>query len=132
MFETAELGSRIPKREYREREPLLRQDLLQVQQELREFGEFPVIIVFAGVDGAGKGQTVNLLNAWLDPRWLVHGPMTNPRMRRGSGRNTGGIGATCLRRAGSGCFSAPGTRDPSSLGYMVRLTRLISTIILTK
>jgi len=71
MFETAELGSRIPKSEYKVREPLLRQELLEVQQELREFGEFPVIIVFAGVDGAGKGHTVNLLNEWMDPRWLV-------------------------------------------------------------
>ena len=32
---------------------------------------FPVIIVFAGVDGGGKGQTVNLLNEWMDPRWIV-------------------------------------------------------------
>ncbi len=71
MFETAELGSRILKKEYKEREPLLRQELLAVQREIREFGEFKVIIVFAGVDGAGKGQTVNLLNEWMDPRWLV-------------------------------------------------------------
>ena len=28
------------------------------------------ILVFAGVDGAGKGETVNLLNEWMDPRWL--------------------------------------------------------------
>ena len=30
-----------------------------------------MIVVFAGVDGAGKGETVNLLNAWMDPRWIV-------------------------------------------------------------
>ena len=71
MFETAELGSKIAKAEYNERVPLLRQDLLEVQTELREAGEFPVIIVFGGVDGAGKGQTINLLNEWMDPRWLV-------------------------------------------------------------
>jgi polyphosphate:AMP phosphotransferase len=71
MFETAELGSKIAKAEYNERVPLLRQELLEVQTELRESGEFPVIILFAGVDGAGKGQTVNLLNEWMDPRWLV-------------------------------------------------------------
>ena len=29
------------------------------------------IIVFAGVDGAGKSETVNILNAWMDPRWIV-------------------------------------------------------------
>jgi hypothetical protein len=31
----------------------------------------PCEVVFAGVDGAGKGETVNLLNAWMDPRYLV-------------------------------------------------------------
>ncbi len=71
MFETAELGIRIPKKEYREREPLLRGELLDLQQQLLEFKEFPAIIVFAGVDGAGKSKSVNLLNEWMDPRWLV-------------------------------------------------------------
>jgi polyphosphate:AMP phosphotransferase len=78
MFRTAELGSRIPKSEYRQREPLLRQELLEAQAALRESGEFPVVIVFAGVDGAGKGATVNLLNRWMDPRWLVTRAYTEP------------------------------------------------------
>jgi polyphosphate:AMP phosphotransferase len=30
-----------------------------------------VIVLFSGVDGAGKGETVNLLNGWMDPRWIV-------------------------------------------------------------
>ena len=30
-----------------------------------------MIVIFAGVDGAGKGETVNLLNEWMDPRWIV-------------------------------------------------------------
>ena len=71
MFRTAELGSSISKDEYSEREPLLRQQLLDLQRELRELGRFPVVVVFAGVDGAGKAQTINLLNEWMDPRWLV-------------------------------------------------------------
>jgi polyphosphate:AMP phosphotransferase len=71
MFRTAELGQKIPKSEYKLREPVLRQELLEVQRDLYQCGEFPVIIVFAGVDGAGKGETVNLLNAWMDPRWIV-------------------------------------------------------------
>jgi polyphosphate:AMP phosphotransferase len=29
-----------------------------------------VIILIAGVDGAGKGETVNLLNEWMDPRHI--------------------------------------------------------------
>jgi polyphosphate:AMP phosphotransferase len=71
MFRTAELGSSISKDEYSEQEPLLRQQLLDLQRELRELGGFPVVVVFAGVDGAGKAQTINLLNEWMDPRWLV-------------------------------------------------------------
>ena len=62
MFRTAELGSSISKDEYSEREPLLRQQLLDLQRELRELGRFPVVVVFAGVDGAGKGACANLLS----------------------------------------------------------------------
>jgi len=71
MFRTAELGQKISKSEFNEREPLLRQALLEVQASLKASGDFPVIIVLAGVDGAGKGDTVNILNEWMDPRWLV-------------------------------------------------------------
>ena len=71
MFEAAEVGSSIAKSEFRKQVPLLRHELLVLQQELLELAEFPVIVVFAGVDGAGKGQTVNLLNEWMDPRWIV-------------------------------------------------------------
>ena len=71
MFRTAELGQKVPKSEFNQREPLLRQALLEVQANLRVSSEFPVIILFAGVDGGGKGDTVNLLNEWMDPRWLL-------------------------------------------------------------
>jgi polyphosphate kinase 2 (PPK2 family) len=71
MFEAAELGRSVSKEEYKAREPVLRAELLQVQQQLRTAGRFAVIVVFAGVDGAGKGETVNRLNAWMDPRWIV-------------------------------------------------------------
>jgi polyphosphate:AMP phosphotransferase len=70
MFEAAELGQRIPKEEYNRRVPTLRAELLDVQQQLTR-ARFPVIVVFAGVDGAGKGETVNLLNEWMDPRWTI-------------------------------------------------------------
>ncbi len=85
MFRTAELGRRIPKEEYREQEPILRQELLEVQQRLRQDGSFPVIMLFAGVNGAGKNATVNLLNAWMDPRWLVtraYGPPSDEERER--------------------------------------------------
>ena len=71
MFETAELGRTVPKEVYKKSEPILRQELLELQVKLREQGESQVMLVFAGVDGAGKGETVNILNEWMDPRWLI-------------------------------------------------------------
>jgi polyphosphate:AMP phosphotransferase len=69
MFETAELGQKVGKKEYQERATELRGALLEAQVRLREVG-LPVILLFAGVDGAGKGDTTNLLNEWMDPRWV--------------------------------------------------------------
>lgn len=70
MFESAEVGHQISKEEFRAREPELRHALLQAQYRLLERGNFPVIIIVGGVDGAGKGETVNLLNEWMDPRHI--------------------------------------------------------------
>jgi len=69
MFETAELGRKVSKEEYRKVEPELRTELIMLQQQLRK-ADFPVLVLFSGVDGAGKGATVNLLNEWMDPRWM--------------------------------------------------------------
>ena len=71
MFRTAELGQKVTKSDFNQREPFLRQALLEVQADLRISSEFPVIVLFAGVDGGGKGETVNILNEWMDPRWLM-------------------------------------------------------------
>ncbi len=70
MFETAELGQKVTKAEFKEREPILRTRLLEAQARLADAG-IPVIVIFSGVDGAGKGETVNLLSEWMDPRRLV-------------------------------------------------------------
>ncbi len=71
MFESAELGHCITDREYDRAEPKLREALLKAQYELLAHKDFPVIIVIGGVDGAGKGETVNILNEWMDPRHIV-------------------------------------------------------------
>ncbi|MEP3276192.1 MAG: polyphosphate:AMP phosphotransferase [Stappiaceae bacterium] len=71
MFETAELNRSISKSEFKSAAPLLRQQLLELQDTLHKAGHFQTILVFAGVDGAGKGETVSLLNDWMDPRWLI-------------------------------------------------------------
>ncbi len=71
MFESAELGHCITDRVYRREEPKLREALLKAQYDLLAKKNFPVIIVIGGVDGAGKGETVNILNEWMDPRHIV-------------------------------------------------------------
>lgn len=78
MFRTAELGQALSKEEYKTIEPVLRQGLLDAQTELRAVSKFPVVIVFAGVDGAGKGATVHLLNEWMDVRWLINRAYREP------------------------------------------------------
>ncbi len=70
MFRTAELQRKLPKEDYHPQVSQLREELLMMQMELRK-APFPVIVVFAGVDGAGKGETVNKLHEWLDSRWLM-------------------------------------------------------------
>ncbi|MDS4026732.1 MAG: polyphosphate:AMP phosphotransferase [Candidatus Contendobacter sp.] len=70
MFRTAELQRKLPKEDYHQQVPHLREELLMMQMELRN-ADFPVIVVFAGVDGAGKSETVNKLHEWLDSRWLM-------------------------------------------------------------
>src|SRR3990172_6034115 len=71
MFESAELDHSISDREYDRAEPKLREALLKAQYDLLAQNSFPVIIVIGGVDGAGKGETVNILNEWMDPRHIV-------------------------------------------------------------
>ena len=70
MFESAELGHEIDKERYAADEPRVRRALLAAQYELVELAAFPVVILIAGVDGAGKGDTLNLLNEWMDPRHI--------------------------------------------------------------
>jgi polyphosphate:AMP phosphotransferase len=69
MFENAELGRAISKEEMAEREPELRMGLIEVQNRVKQ-ADFPVIILINGVDGAGKGDTANLLHEWMDARYL--------------------------------------------------------------
>jgi len=69
MFEVAELGHKISKKEYQEKLPELRYGLLMAQHALKD-ADFPVIILVTGVDGAGKGHTINLLNEWMDTRYI--------------------------------------------------------------
>jgi polyphosphate:AMP phosphotransferase len=70
MFESANLPHRVNKATYRREQARLREALLNAQYDLKENGGFPVLMLIAGVEGAGKGETVNLLNEWMDPRHI--------------------------------------------------------------
>ena len=70
MFESAELGHAVDKETYKKELPALREALLEVQTDVLRSARFPVIILISGVDGAGKGETVNILNEWMDPRHI--------------------------------------------------------------
>jgi len=70
MFESAELGHKISKEVYQKELPVLREALLDAQLDLLQSARFPVVILLAGVDCAGKGETMNLLHEWMDPRHI--------------------------------------------------------------
>ncbi|HBX54473.1 polyphosphate:AMP phosphotransferase [Pseudomonas sp. UBA2684] len=70
MFESAEIGHAIDKDTFAAEEAPLREALLEAQYELRQQGRFAVIILINGIEGAGKGETVKLLNEWMDPRLI--------------------------------------------------------------
>ena len=70
MFTDAELDPVMPRADLERAEPELRNDLLTLQEALRERADRAVVVVVAGIDGAGKGSSINLLNEWMDPRGI--------------------------------------------------------------
>lgn len=71
MFESANLVHHVDKAAYQREQAKLREALLNTQYDLKQHGRFPALILIAGVEGAGKGETVNLLNEWMDPRHIL-------------------------------------------------------------
>ncbi|MEM7542952.1 MAG: polyphosphate:AMP phosphotransferase [Pseudomonadota bacterium] len=69
MFEAAELGRKVSKREFKAREPELHAALLGAQRRLRE-ADFPVVVIVSGVEGAGKGEVVSIIHQWMDARGI--------------------------------------------------------------
>ena len=82
MFETAELGRTVSREEFEAQEPQLRLDLLEAQRALARAG-VPVIVLLAGADGAGKGETVKRAARVAGPARPRH-PRLRPADRRGA------------------------------------------------
>lgn len=78
MFESAELGHSLSRDIYDEHVGPLREALLDLQYELKTAASFPVLILVNGLDAAGKGETVNLLNEWMDPRLIASHAFSAP------------------------------------------------------
>jgi len=68
MFDEAELDPKLAEQDFARIEEPLRIQLLNEQYRHLKLKDRALVIVVAGIDGAGKGETVNLLNEWLDPR----------------------------------------------------------------
>lgn len=70
MFESAELGHKVEDKVFNKEEPLLRAQLLDVQHDVIDAKRFPVVVLINGVDGAGRGEIIHVLNEWMDPRFV--------------------------------------------------------------
>lgn len=77
MFEVAELGQKLDRAKFEARVPAVRERLLDAQFRLKS-ADFSVIILIGGVEGAGKGETVNLLLEWLDSRGIATHALGKP------------------------------------------------------
>lgn len=75
---------KLSKKDYEARVPELRQQLIQLQVQLQQ-APFPVLLMIAGVESTGKGEVINTINGWLDPRgvevFAFHPPTDEERDR---------------------------------------------------
>ena len=74
MFESAEIGHKLKKAEFKREEPKLRQRLLDLQYRLLDNGKFPVILVVNGVDVSMMGSRFYAL--YLPPPSRPEKPLT--------------------------------------------------------
>ena len=70
MLESAEIGQKLDKAEYEGLLPALRKDLRDAQYELARSAGFSVVVVVAGMAGAGPSRAVNRVGSWLDARLI--------------------------------------------------------------
>lgn len=75
---------RLNKKQYEARVPSLREELVQMQVALKD-APFSILLIVAGVESAGRGEVINTLGGWLDPRGVetfsFHAPTDEERDR---------------------------------------------------
>src|SRR5579885_263752 len=69
MFESAEVGRSVDKKEYERRVEKLRTELLRSQHALHGT-KFRLVVLVGGVEGAGKTEVARRLVDWMDARGL--------------------------------------------------------------
>lgn len=69
MFEAVNRAPALSKQDFEAEVQEVRTELLKVQYALQET-DISVIIIIAGVEGAGKSDVVNRFNEWMDTRWI--------------------------------------------------------------
>jgi len=69
MFESAEVGRSVGKKEYARRVAVLRTRLLKAQQALAGTN-LRLVVVVGGVEGGGKTEVARRFLDWMDPRGL--------------------------------------------------------------
>ncbi len=62
---------KIGKAELKHLEPLLRDELLAAQTQLRTAGAFSLALIISGTPAAGRSETINELLEWLDPKFVT-------------------------------------------------------------
>jgi polyphosphate kinase 2 (PPK2 family) len=79
MLEKVDLSRKLSKAEYKERFPILRARLADLQKACWD-AKIPSVTLFEGWDSAGKGTSINLLTQRLDPRgfklYAIQAPRT--------------------------------------------------------
>lgn len=70
MFESAELDHSLDNAAFAKEADAVRADLLDLQYDVLAAARFPVVVLINGLAGAGRGETANLLNAWMDSRHI--------------------------------------------------------------
>jgi polyphosphate:AMP phosphotransferase len=70
MFDAAESDPRLTAAQAKPLEAKLRTALLKAQYARLKKADRSLLIVIAGIDGAGKGASISLLNEWMDARHI--------------------------------------------------------------
>lgn len=71
MFQSASLPVDLSRADFDALEPALRTELLAAQRKMIETKPFSVVVVVAGIDGAGKNSAIARLHEWLDVRYVT-------------------------------------------------------------